>query len=45
MVLDLLKPLGARVVIKRIEGDDGIGQIVEQRLRRSWNRGSQCSMP
>ena len=45
VVVDLLEALGAGVVIERIEGDHGVRQIVEQVSRRSWNRGSQCSMP
>src|SRR6476660_6295474 len=32
MVLDLLEALGAGVVVERIEGDDGVRQIVEQSL-------------
>ncbi len=32
MVGDLLEPLGARIVIERIEGDDGVGEIIEQRF-------------
>src|SRR4249920_2298869 len=32
VVLDLLQALGARVVIERIEGDDGVRHMVEQSL-------------
>ena len=32
VVGDLLEALGAGVVIERIEGDHGVGQIIEQRL-------------
>ena len=33
VILDLLEPLRPRVIVQRIEGDDRVGQIIEQCLQ------------